>query len=123
MARALLTLPKTARAGEVIEVRALVQHAMETGYRRSAEGALLPRDLIRRFTCSFIEGAAPETAAADTAMPPGARLVCAATLHAAIAANPYIAFHFRAEKSGTLIFIWTGDNGFAHREQADLRVT
>jgi len=123
MARALITMPKTARAGDVIEVRALVQHAMETGYRRSSEGALLPRDLIRRFTCSFAEASNPPAASAGGAAVPGARLVFAATLHAAIAANPYFSFHFRAEKSGTLVFIWTGDNGFAHREQVNLLVT
>ena len=123
MARALITMPKTARAGDVIEVRALVQHAMETGYRRSSEGALLPRDLIRRFTCSFVESTEQSASASDGSARPGSRLVFAATLHAAIAANPYFAFHFRAEKSGTLVFIWTGDNGFAHREQVNLIVT
>jgi len=123
MAGALITMPKAARAGDVIEVRALVQHAMETGYRRSSEGALLPRDLIRRFTCSFVESTEPSASASDGSARPGSRLVFAATLHAAIAANPYFAFHFRAEKSGTLVFIWTGDNGFAHREQVNLIVT
>ncbi|HOB01065.1 thiosulfate oxidation carrier complex protein SoxZ [Casimicrobium huifangae] len=123
MASALITMPKAARAGDVIEVRALVQHAMETGYRRSSEGALLPRDLIRRFTCSFVEGTGQSVSTSDGSSKPGSRLVFAATLHAAVAANPYFAFHFRAERSGTLIFIWTGDNGFAHREQVNLLVT
>jgi len=123
MARALITMPKTARAGDVIEVRALVQHAMETGYRRSSEGALLPRDLIRRFTFSFVEGTGQPASASDGSGRQGSRVVFAATLHAAIAANPYFSFHFRAERSGTLVFIWTGDNGFAHREQVSLLVT
>ena len=46
--RALLNLPKTARRGDVIEVRATVAHPMETGYRADADGRVLPRDLVRR---------------------------------------------------------------------------
>ena len=57
MARALITVPKTAKRGDIIEIRALVQHPMETGYRRSSEGDLLPRDLIRRYRplCRFLQ--------------------------------------------------------------------
>ena len=105
--------PKAAKRGEVIEIRVLVQHPMETGYRRSSEGDLLPRDLIRRFTCRFVEnGKADETG----------MMVFAATLHAAIAANPYLSFNLRAMSSGTLMFSWDGDNGFSHREQVALAV-
>ena len=115
MARALITIPHTARRGELIEIRALVQHPMETGYRRSSDGDLLPRDLIRRFECRFVNvGRAVET-------DPG-EIVFAATLHAAIAANPYLSFNLRALASGTLVFTWAGDNGFSHREQAALVV-
>ena len=48
-------VPPTVKRGEAFEVRVLVQHPMETGYRRSSEGDLLPRDLIRRFSCRFVE--------------------------------------------------------------------
>ena len=117
MARALITVPKTAKRGELIEIRALVQHPMETGYRRSGEGDLLPRDLIRQFSCRFVEGGKPGDAVTDTG-----ELVFAATLHAAIAANPYLSFNLRAMTSGTLLFSWDGDNGFTHRELASLVV-
>ena len=113
MARALVTVPKSAERGEIIEIRALVQHPMETGYRRSSEGDLLPRDLIRRFACRFVE-----TGKADDA----GTIVFAATLHAAIAANPYLSFNLRAGSSGTLVFSWEGDNGFSHREHVALTV-
>ena len=114
-ARTLITVPKGAKRGDVIEIRALVQHPMETGYRRSAEGAMLPRDLIRTFSCRFVT-ATPS--AANTA----GELVFAATLHAAIAANPYLSFNLRADVSGSLVFEWLGDNGFAHRETVALLV-
>ena len=53
MARTLITVPTQARRGEIIELRVLIQHPMETGYRRSSLGVMLPRDLIRRFVCTF----------------------------------------------------------------------
>ncbi len=105
-ARALVSLPASVRRGESFEVRTLVNHPMETGYRRDAGGALLPRDLVRRFACHY-----------------DGELVFAAELHAAVAANPYLAFHVRAVASGTLVFTWEGDNGFRHSESRALNVT
>ncbi len=116
MARTLITVPKAAKAGDIIEIKALVQHSMETGYRRSGDGDMLPRDLIRTFTCRFVAGANPANAA------DAGELVFAATFHAAVAANPYLSFNFRAASSGTLIFAWEGDKGFAQRETANLLV-
>lgn len=113
MTRALITIPKTARRGDVIEIRALVQHPMETGYRRSSDGDLLPRDLIRRFSCRFLD-----TRKADDS----GTIIFAATLHAAIAANPYLSFNLLAVSTCALMFIWEGDNGFSHREQVSLTV-
>jgi sulfur-oxidizing protein SoxZ len=104
--RALLTVPPRARAGEVIEIRALIQHPMETGYRVGTEGQTLARDLVRRVEARF-----------------DGELVFAADLHPAIAANPYLAFQMRAEASGVLTVSWQGDRGFAHSESARLEVT
>lgn len=116
MARTLITVPRTAKAGEIIEIKALVQHPMETGYRRSSEGEMLPRDLIRTFTCRFVAGASAASAS-DAGDP-----VFAATFHAAVAANPYLSFNFRAASSGTLVFMWEGDKRFAQRETVSLIV-
>ena len=49
MARTLLTVPKAAKRGEVIEIRALIAHPMETGFRANSNGRVEPRDIIRRF--------------------------------------------------------------------------
>jgi sulfur-oxidizing protein SoxZ len=118
VARTLITVPKTSKPGEIIEIKALVQHPMETGYRRSSDGDMLPRDLIRKFTCRFIAGSAAASANAGDA----GELVFASTFHAAIAANPYLAFNVRATASGTLIFVWEGDKGFMQRELVYLPV-
>lgn len=102
--RALIQAPSSARAGDVVQVRTLVQHAMETGYRVDADGQPLPRDLIRRLEAHF-----------------DGELILAAELHAAISANPFFAFYFRLPRSGVLTLRWQGDNGFVHDES--LRIT
>ena len=102
--RALVQVPAQARVGEVLQVRTLVQHAMDTGYRLDASGLPLPQDLVRRMVAQF-----------------DGELILAAELHAAISANPYFAFHFRLPRSGTLTVRWQGDNGFEHSES--LRIT
>jgi sulfur-oxidizing protein SoxZ len=106
MARALIQVPPTARHGEVIEIRTLIGHPMETGYRPDANGLLLPRDIIRRFSCRY-----------------NGETVFEAELFAAVAANPYLAFHTVAMASGTLNFRWEGDQGFLHTESVQLAVT
>ena len=105
MARTLLYVPREARAGEVIEIRALIQHPMETGYRQGLQNTPLPRDLVRRVECHF-----------------DGTLVFAADLHAAVAANPYLAFFMRVERSGTLTVTWRGDGGLEQRASQALTV-
>jgi sulfur-oxidizing protein SoxZ len=109
MARTLINVPPSPSRGEIIEVRALIQHPMETGYRPGADGKLLPRDIVRRFSCRFSDGATNE-------------LVISADLFPAVAANPYFAFYTVATGSGTLTFTWEGDNGFAQTETVPLKV-
>lgn len=106
MARTVLTVPAQARRGEVIEVRTLIAHPMETGYRPGPDGQVLPRDILRRFTCRY-----------------RGEVVFRATLHPAVAANPYLAFHLVATESGPLVFTWEGDGGFHQEEQVQLTVT
>lgn len=105
MARTLIQVPATARKGEAIEVRVTIAHPMETGYRPGADGRVLPRDIIRRFTCRY-----------------DGELVFGADLFPAISANPYLSFHVLAGDSGTLEFEWQGDHGFAQVERRPLRV-
>lgn len=105
MARALITLPAAARPGEVIELRVLIAHPMETGFRPGADGRVLARDIIQRFNCRF-----------------NGQLVFSAEMHPAVSANPFVSFHLRATESGTLEFEWQGDNGFSQTEKRELRV-
>jgi len=105
MARVVVNLPSQARRGEIIEIRTLAGHDMETGFRRTQLGELIPRDIITSFTCAYngVE-------------------VFRVVLHPAMAANPLIAFTTVAVESGTLEFRWTGDNGFAAAHSAQISV-
>ena len=105
MASALIRVPERARRGEVIEVKALIGHPMETGYRRTQRGERIPRDIITLFTCTY-----------------NGTEVFRAELHPAIAANPFIAFTTLATESGTITLHWSGDNGFAASESAAIVV-
>jgi len=105
MANALVNVPARARRGEIIEIKTLVSHPMETGFRRTQLGAVIPRDIVRSFVCTY-NGAE----------------IFRAELHSAIAANPFIVFTTIATESGTLAFHWTGDNGFSLTESASIIV-
>jgi sulfur-oxidizing protein SoxZ len=105
MARVVVNLPAEAKKGEVIEIRTLAGHPMETGFRRTQVGELIPRDIIRSLVCTYngVE-------------------VFRAELHPAVAANPLVTFTTVATESGTLEFRWTGDNGYSASHTASIKV-
>lgn len=105
MARVVVNMPAQARRGEIIEIRTLAGHDMETGFRRTQLGELIPRNIITRFVCTYngVE-------------------VFRADLHPAMAANPLITFTTVATESGTMEFRWTGDNSFSATHTAILTV-
>ena len=53
MARALINVPKTAKRGQVIEIKTLISHIMETGFRRNDVGQPIPRNIITNFVCTY----------------------------------------------------------------------
>jgi sulfur-oxidizing protein SoxZ len=105
MAAALINVPKKAKNGDVIEIKTLMSHIMETGYRHTASGEVVPRDIITSFTCSF-----------------NGEEVFRADLFPATAANPFISFFTVASKSGKFDFEWIGDNGFSETASANIIV-
>ena len=105
MASTLINVPARAKRGEIVEIKTLVSHTMETGFRRTQVGAPIPRDIIRKFVCTY-----------------NGTEVFRAELHPAIAANPFIVFSTVAIETGTLAFHWSGDNGFSVTESAAIVV-
>jgi len=89
----------------VIEIKTLISHPMETGYRHTIEGAVIPRDIINKFVCSY-----------------NGEVVFRADLFPAIAANPFISFFTVATESGTIALSWTDDQGKTQVEYAKIAV-
>lgn len=81
-----------AKKGEVIEVKTLITHPMESGQRKGADGKLVPRLIVSGFEAAY-----------------NGKPVLQATLEPAISANPYMSFWVRVEESGTLKLTWTDD--------------
>ena len=94
MAGALIRVPSSARRGEIIEIKTLISHVMESGYRRTEQGTVIPRDILRQFVCTYngVE-------------------IFRAEIYQAIAANPYIAF------------TWSGDNGYSATQSVEITVS
>ena len=105
MARALINVPATAKRGEVVAIRTLISHAMESGFRHTSTGERIARDIVTGFVATY-----------------NGEEIFRATLFPAIAANPFITFHTVATESGTIEFRWTGDNGYSANEQAKITV-
>lgn len=102
---ALINVPAKAKRGEIIEIRALTSHIMETGFRHTAAGDLVQRDIITSFTCRY-----------------NGTEIFRADLFPAIAANPYLSFFTIAKESGRFEFEWIGDNGYASTASASIVV-
>jgi len=105
MARVLINLPARAKRGEIIEIKTLIAHPMETGYRLGPTGAAIPRDIINRFLCTY-----------------NGEEVFRAKLYPAIAANPFISFFTIATESGTIAFSWTDQHGATQVQTAAITV-
>jgi len=85
---------KQAKKGEIVEVKALVAHVMETGLRKDGKGKVIPREILNKFTCTV-----------------NGKLVFSADFEPAVSANPYIQFKFRAQESGPVVLTWFDDDG------------
>ena len=105
MANVLLSVPKTARRGEPVELKILISHPMETGYRRDEMGKAVPRHIIKDFVCTY-----------------NGEEVLRADLFPAIAANPFLSFWTTAQESGTIVMSWTDDRGASQSESAPIVV-
>jgi sulfur-oxidizing protein SoxZ len=105
MAAALINVPAQAKRGEIIEIKTLIAHPMETGYRRNQLGIAEPRDIIQLFVCTY-----------------NGTEIFRARLYPAIAANPFISFSTVATESGTLEFRWSGDKGYSVTQSAKISV-
>ncbi|NBT30380.1 MAG: thiosulfate oxidation carrier complex protein SoxZ [Rhodobacteraceae bacterium] len=98
-------VPKSASAGEVISIKTLISHIMESGQRKDGDGNLIPRSIINRFTCDF-----------------NGQNVIDVTLEPAISTNPYFEFQSTVPEAGTFTFTWYDDDGSVYTDTKDITV-
>jgi sulfur-oxidizing protein SoxZ len=105
MASALINVPPKAKRGDVIEIKTLMSHIMESGFRHTSAGDIVPRDIITSFICRF-----------------NGSEIFRADLFPAVAANPFITFFATATESGKFEFEWIGDQGFSETASASITI-
>ncbi|MCT8988918.1 thiosulfate oxidation carrier complex protein SoxZ [Chelativorans sp. SCAU2101] len=98
-------VPKTAAAGEVITIKTLISHDMESGQRKDSEGNTIPRKIINKFTCDF-----------------NGQTVFSCDIDPAISANPYFEFNAKVAESGTFKFTWVDDDGSVYEAEEKIEV-
>lgn len=98
-------VPAKADAGEVIEIKTLISHHMESGQRRDKSGKKIPRQIINKFTAAF-----------------NGKTFFEADWHPAISANPYQSFMYRAKETGEFTFSWKDDNGETYSTKKKMTV-
>ena len=101
-----VSMPAQAKSGEVLAIKALIRHPMETGYRVDAVGQRIPRHIVRRFAVHY-----------------DGEQVFAMDMTQGVAANPFIAFSTVATRSGELVFTWEDDRGEVVEVRKPLEVT
>jgi sulfur-oxidizing protein SoxZ len=105
MTRALIAMPKTAKAGDIVEVKIILSHPMETGYRMDESGKPVPRHIVKDLVCRYLGDE-----------------VFRVELFPAISANPYFSFFLTAERTGSVVLAWTDDRGERGGETLNLKV-
>ncbi len=99
-------VPATAKPGEMIEIKTLISHEMESGQRRDAQGKPIARKIINTFSAAF-----------------NGKTVFEATWHPAISANPYQSFFYKAAETGEFVFVWKDDDGAEYTTKNKLTVS
>ena len=98
-------VPKKAKAGEVVTIKSLISHPMESGQRKDSSGNVIPRSIINRFTCEF-----------------NGQMVVDITLEPAISTNPYFEFDATVPEAGAFKFTWYDDDGSVYEDSKDIAV-
>ncbi len=98
-------VPKSADAGEVVTIKTLISHKMESGQRKDSDGNTIPRSIINRFTCDFND-----------------ENVIDVKLEPAISTNPYFQFEAKVPEAGDFKFTWYDDNGSIYETSESIKV-
>lgn len=99
-------VPKSASAGEIITIKTLISHKMESGQRKDSDGKAIPRQIINKFTAEF-----------------NGQPVFSADIHPAVSANPYLEFTAKVSESGKFTFTWVDDDGSVYTDEQEIAVS
>ncbi len=98
-------VPSKAAAGDIVTIKCLISHQMESGQRKDSSGNIIPRSIINRFTCDFN----------------GANVIDVA-IEPAVSTNPYFEFDAKVDQSGEFVFTWYDDDGSVYEDRATIEV-
>jgi sulfur-oxidizing protein SoxZ len=98
-------VPSSASAGDVITIKTLISHPMESGQRKDDDGNVIPRSIINRFVCDF-----------------NGENVIDVVLAPAISTNPYFQFDAKVPEAGDFKFTWYDDDGSVYEETKSIKV-
>lgn len=99
-------VPGKAAKGEIIEIKTLISHNMESGRRKGKDGKLIPRSIINKFEVTF-----------------NGKPVFHSDWQPAISANPYMSIFAKVDESGEFAFKWTADDGSIYEKTAKIAVS
>ena len=97
--------PKKAAAGEVVTIKTLISHTMESGQRKDKNGNVIPRSIINRFTAEY-----------------NGKSVIDITLEPSISTNPYFEFDATVPEAGEFKFTWYDDDGSVYEATSPITV-
>ena len=98
-------VPRSAAAGEIITIKTLISHPMESGQRKDSNGNPIPRSIINRFVVDF-----------------NGQNVLDVKLEPAISTNPFFEFQSVVPEAGTFTFTWYDDDGSVYTETKDITI-
>jgi len=90
--------------GDVVEVKVLMSHPMETGLRKDADGTLVPTHYINTVKASC-----------------NGKEVLTADWGPAVSKNPFLAFRFKGAAKGDKVSItWNDSKGESRTDEAEI---
>lgn len=87
--------------GDLVEVKVLMAHIMETGQRKNQQGDIIPAHFIQQITAAYKD-----------------KVVLSAQWGPAVSANPWLAFKFKGGAKGEKVKLsWTDNKGDSRSDE------
>jgi sulfur-oxidizing protein SoxZ len=87
--------------GDVVEVKVLIRHDMETGQRKDASGKAIPAHFIQTLVAKSND-----------------KVVLDAHMGTAVSKDPFLSFKFKGAKGDKVTVTWTDNKGDTRTDEA-----